>query len=173
MFNQRISKTGLILLLCASWAAQGRPHLRPQRSTSNLSQNPPSSASPRKLVDGIRESSVSVRVVISGAAAKFSRPIEIYACLATEEGLRSSATPSTLPATSLRIRNDRGEWVSSGTFAGTTRLPWGAHRHHQRICEHPACRWNCRLRRIKPQADIKEFSRCKHRSDNEPLQQVS
>jgi len=113
MFKQLISKIGVIFLLfCASWACAGTPassaaavniELIPESSFVSLSHENP--------VDGISGSSVSIHVVIRGTAARFSRPIEIYACLATEEGLRSTTNSSTMSAASLRIRNDHGEWV--------------------------------------------------------------
>ncbi len=114
MFNQRISKIGVILLLFwASWARAGTtPSSATAVNIELIPESPFVNLSYENSADGIRESRVSVHVVISGATAKFLRPIEIYACLPTEEGLRSAANSSTLSAASLRIRNDHGEWVA-------------------------------------------------------------
>jgi hypothetical protein len=38
-------------------------------------------------------------------------PIVIYACMTTEEGMRAAGKSLTLAITTLRIRNDRGEWA--------------------------------------------------------------
>ncbi len=67
-------------------------------------------------VDGattLRQTSTQVRITATGSTSGFSRPIEVYACIDADQALRLSGKgkASAFTATTLRIRNDRGEWA--------------------------------------------------------------
>lgn len=59
-----------------------------------------------------REASTLVRIRVTGPASGVLRPVEIFACVSGDEAMRSVGKRSALIASTLRIMNSQGEWVS-------------------------------------------------------------
>jgi hypothetical protein len=60
----------------------------------------------------LRQTSTPVRIMVTGATVTSMHPIEVYACLTTEEAMRLVGKSSTLANANLRIRDDRNEWTT-------------------------------------------------------------
>jgi hypothetical protein len=60
----------------------------------------------------LRQTSTPVRIMVTGATITYMHPIEVYACLTTQEAMRLAGKSSTLASASLRIWNDREEWAT-------------------------------------------------------------
>jgi hypothetical protein len=60
----------------------------------------------------LRQTSTPVRMTVTGATVGSMHPIEVYACLTTEEAMRLAGKSSTLASANLRIWNDRAEWTT-------------------------------------------------------------
>lgn len=59
-----------------------------------------------------RETSTLVQIRVTGTASSVLRPVEIFACVSGDEAMRSAGKRSALIASTLRIMNSQGEWVS-------------------------------------------------------------
>jgi hypothetical protein len=109
--NRMISAT-LLSLLCISGVSKAAPPNAPLSSIIEIT--PDSRYLDLDTVDrdaSVRQTTTPVRITMMIGSSSV-RPIEVYACIATEEAMRLSGKPSTLAASSLRIRNDRGEWAA-------------------------------------------------------------
>lgn len=59
----------------------------------------------------LRQASTPVRLSVTGASLSPLRPIAVYACLDSEEAMRSSGKAPALATTNLRIRDAQGQWT--------------------------------------------------------------
>jgi hypothetical protein len=59
-----------------------------------------------------REASTLVRIRVTGPVSSVLRPVEIFACVSGNEAMRAAGKRSALIASTLRIMNSQGEWVS-------------------------------------------------------------
>lgn len=88
----------------------------PRTPTSMIIQISPESSyldlSSSNRAATLRQTSTPVRVTLTGAIAGYTRPIEIYVCVPTDEAMRLSGSSMILAIASLRIRNDQGEWAA-------------------------------------------------------------
>ena len=60
----------------------------------------------------LRQTSTPVRMMVTGATVTSMHPIEVYACLTTQEAMRLAGKSSTLTSANLRIWDDREEWAT-------------------------------------------------------------
>jgi hypothetical protein len=60
----------------------------------------------------LRQTSTPIHITVTGATVASMHPIEVYACLTTEEAMRLAGKSSTLASANLRIWNDRNEWTT-------------------------------------------------------------
>ena len=118
MRTQKLSRLVILaLFLCVSWRCSAAATVAPRSSAASvlfIQLSPEQSYidldSPGRS-NAQRQVRTSVHVTVTGATASSMHPILIYACMTTEEGMRAAGKSLTLAITTLRIRNDRGEWA--------------------------------------------------------------
>jgi hypothetical protein len=103
----------ILLLLGVNWmfAAATTPTLAP----ITIELVPESSFFNLNVTGGTnnpRQSSISIRVTVTGTTVSSLHPVEIYSCIAGEEAMRLAGKASTLATANMRIRNDHGEWAA-------------------------------------------------------------
>jgi hypothetical protein len=59
-----------------------------------------------------REASTLVRIRVTGSITRVLRPVEIFACVSGGAAMRAAEKNTELIASSLRVMNSHGEWVS-------------------------------------------------------------
>jgi hypothetical protein len=64
-----------------------------------------------------REASTAVRMLVTSAKAFPSRPIDVFAYLTTDTGMKATGRARPLAMGNLRIRNDRGVWTTPAPLA--------------------------------------------------------
>jgi hypothetical protein len=67
----------------------------------------------------LRQTSTPVRITVADGTTTFLHPIEVYACVTTEEAMRLAGKSPTLALANLHIRNDREEWTALEPMANS------------------------------------------------------
>lgn len=116
--SRRIVLAIVATLLCMSYtcAAATQPIQVSPASTSTVIQvSPESSFLDLNSTDhtaALRQTSTPVRITVADGTTTFLHPIEVYACVTTEEAMRLAGKSPTLALANLHIRNDREEWTA-------------------------------------------------------------
>jgi hypothetical protein len=111
--RNRIILAVLVSLLCIGTMCMAATQVAPISMSIQIS--PESSYLDLDSIDraaALRQTSTPVRITLTGATPGSMRSIAIYACIPTEEAMGLSNKSSTMAAGTLRIRNDRGEWLA-------------------------------------------------------------
>jgi hypothetical protein len=59
-----------------------------------------------------REASTPIHIVVTSATTNFLLPIDVYACVDTDEAMRLVGKSLALTTANVRIRNEQGEWAA-------------------------------------------------------------
>jgi hypothetical protein len=111
--GNRVILAVLVSLLCIGGMCTAATQVAP--ISMGIQISPESSYLDLDSIDraaSLRQTNTPVRITLTGATPSSMRPIAIYACIPTEEAMRLSDRSSTMATSTLRIRNDRGEWAT-------------------------------------------------------------
>jgi hypothetical protein len=108
----------IVLVIVASIICVSRVCAAATYSTSSsvvIQISPDSSFLDLNSTDGTatrREASTPIHIAVTSATTNILLPIDIYACVDTDEAMRLVGKSLALATENVRIRNDQGEWAA-------------------------------------------------------------